>query len=79
MRNIKYQTGRDYGTPQVLDIVLPPPPPADEQEDVEVTFTDEARKIVGIVRLMGVEVDAYACDIGRAVLREYDAGRYTLV
>lgn len=72
---IKYQTGRDYGTPQVLEINLPALP-ADELADVAVTFTDTARGIAGVVTLMAMEANPR--EIGRAVLREYDAGRYAL-
>lgn len=74
MQTIKYQTGRHYGAPQVLEITVPAKP-ADELADVAVTFADGARGIAGAVTLMAFELHG---NIGAAVLREYDAGRYAL-
>lgn len=70
--NIIFNTGRNYNGAQVLSINVPPAP-ADSLDDVEVSFTDAARNISGIVTLIGFELDG---NIGPAVLREYDAGRY---
>jgi len=67
-----YTTGRNYGTPQVL-IIDAPQLPDDPIADVRVMFEDDARGIVGVVTLMACECDH---NIGHAVLREYDAGRY---
>lgn len=76
MQTIKYQTGRDYGAPQVLEITIPALP-ADELADVDVSFIDDARGIVGVVTLMALQANHR--EIGAAVLREYDAGRYSSV
>lgn len=75
MQTIKYQTGRIYNGPQTLDIAVPALP-ADELADVEVAFADASRHISGTVTLMALEANPR--EIGRAVLREYDAGRYQL-
>jgi len=74
MANIKYSTGRNYGATQVLDITFLPSD--DDWADVSVSFTDTARGISGVVQLMGLETTPR--DVGAAVLREYDAGRYQL-
>ena len=70
--NIIFNTGRNYGSAQVLTINVPAAP-ADALADVEVSFTDASRNIVGIVTLMAFELDR---NVGPSVLREYDAGRY---
>lgn len=72
MNTVSYATGRDYGTPQVLVIDVPQTSD-DLSADVRVMFEDDARGIVGVVTLMACECDH---NIGHAVLREYDAGRY---
>lgn len=72
---IQFFTGRDYGAPQVLEITVPALP-ADELANVDVSFIDDARGIVGVVTLMAFELQG---NIGAAVLREYDAGRYSSV
>ena len=70
--NITFNTGRNYGSAQVLTIDVPAAP-ADALADVDVSFSDAARNISGIVTLMGFELDR---NVGPSVLREYDAGRY---
>ena len=72
---IHYSTGRTYDKPQCLAIDAPAAP-ADPIANVRVTFVDASRGISGSVTLMACEL---GCDIGRAVLREYDAGRYSLI
>lgn len=78
MKNTTYNTGRDYGAPQVLDITYPA-----ERYDmvgfdyVEVDFRDAARNIAGRVRLFQCELRPQ--DVGPAVKREYDHGRYQLL
>lgn len=76
MQTIKYQTGRIYNGAQTLDITAPAAP-ADELSDVTVQFVDASRGITGTVTVMGLELGS-ASSIQHAVLREYDAGRYTL-
>lgn len=72
MPTLVHYTGREYNGKQVLEIDAPAMPD-DLTADVRVMFTDESRNIVGIVTLMGFELQS---DVGAAVLREYDAGRY---
>ena len=48
----------------------------DSWDLVQVRFDDEARAISGTVKVMALELNQFA--IGPAVMREYDAGRYTL-
>lgn len=72
---IHYSTGRTYDKPQCLAIDAPAAP-ADPIANVRVTFVDASRGISGAVTLMACEL---GCDIGAAVLREYDAGRYSSV
>lgn len=76
MQTIKYQTGRHYGAPQVLEITVPAKP-ADELADVAVAFADAARGIAGVVTVLGFELDS-SFSLRAAVMREYDAGRYAL-
>jgi hypothetical protein len=81
MNTIHYATGRDYGTAQVLTITIDRAP-ADPLDEITVRFTDSARNIAGTVRLLAIAC-MYAgrldpSETGAAVLREYDAGRYTL-
>jgi hypothetical protein len=75
---IHYSTGRTYDKPQCLAIDAPAAPaaPADPLADVRVTFVDASRGISGAVTLMACELGS---GIGRSVLREYDAGRYSLI
>lgn len=70
-----YATGRNYGEPQILAITVLSCDD-DELGDAELMFTDDARGIRGIVRVIAFEMKGASADIGRAVLREYDAGRY---
>lgn len=79
---ISYPTGRDYGTPQILEITtarLPDDPFA----DMRVVFVDAARNIRGTVVIMALLCMSAGrinpAELGAAVLREYDAGRYTEV
>lgn len=81
MATIDYPTGRDYDRPQVLRITAPAMP-EDLLESVPVSFADPVRGISGTVQVMAL-VCMYAgrlnpSELGAAVLREYDAGRYTL-
>ena len=70
-----FSTGRVYDKPQCLAIDAPAAP-ADPLADVRVTFVDASRGISGAVTLMAYELNG---NIGLAVLREYDAGRYSLI
>jgi len=74
MKTIQYKTGRDYGEPQVLEIWHEDTVSPDDLEWVSVNFVDLVRHIGGQVWVFGFDM---ADDrIGRAVLAEYDAGRY---
>ena len=78
MTTFQFKTGRTYNGEQVLHITAPI---MTEQEDglidwVPVSFRDESRDIKGIVTLMVCEVMSSNYDIGKSVVREYDAGRY---
>ncbi len=78
MQTIRYETGRDYGAPQILEITFTPIDWSDFDARTEffpATFVDAARGISGTVSVFGN--DATETLIGRAVLAEYDAGRYT--
>jgi hypothetical protein len=79
MKTIKYLTGRNYGTDQMLVITAPAAPDTEEgySDWVSVSFVDESRGIQGSVQLLGCELWSNNYRIGQAVLREYDAGRYT--
>lgn len=75
---MRYETGRNYGAPQVLDITVPTiPADVDLCDTFRVTFVDQARHINGTVHIMAFECGPYSA--GPAVLREYDAGRYQLI
>jgi hypothetical protein len=81
MTTIHYATGRNYGTAQVLAITIDRAP-ADPLDDMTVRFVDTSRNIAGTVRMLKIAC-MYAgrldpSETGAAVLREYDAGRYTL-
>jgi hypothetical protein len=74
-----FATGRDYGTPQVLEITYIAPKAIDDFEVsaldlMTAHFTDAARNISGQVTIF--VKDATAVKIGNAVLTEYDAGNY---
>ena len=71
-----YITGRTYGTPQVLRISVVSRG-ADDFDASRVEFHDDARRISGAVSVFTLEVTPR--DIGPAVLREYDGGRYRLI
>jgi hypothetical protein len=71
-----YTTGRNYGTPQVLEITAPDNLTNDLQL-VEVHFSDDARGISGTVEIL--DIQAKPERIGREVLAEYDAGNYKIV
>jgi len=77
MKTIKYETGRDYGAPQVLEITFPDVTidPIDAVfVNVTAHFVDTVRRISGTVTVFGN--DANEASVGRAVLAQYDAGRY---
>ena len=78
METATYETGRDYGAPQVLEITYPVVDAlADMESGMEfhpVQFSDAVRAISGEVQISGY--DCNPSRIGRAVLAEYDAGRY---
>jgi len=80
MQTISYETGRDYGAPQVLEITFPVIT-CDLFDaafvEVQAHFFDAVRGISGAVKVFGS--DANANSIGRAVLTEYDAGRYQAI
>ena len=80
MQTISFETGRDYGAPQVLEITFPAVT-VDLFDaafvDVHVQFVDAVRGLSGTVKVFGS--DANANSIGRAVLAEYDAGRYQAI
>jgi hypothetical protein len=71
-----YATGRDYGTPQVLEIIAPDNL-TDDLQLVEVHFSDAARGISGTVEIL--DIQATPARIGREVLAEYDAGNYKII
>jgi hypothetical protein len=73
MQTINYLTGRNYGSAQALEITFTPVD--DIMADVQVTFRDASRDIAGIVTVCAIE--AHSNCVGVAVMREYDAGRYT--
>ena len=72
MKTIRYETGRTYDKPQVLEITIEL-----EKEDefgltdIVATFQDDSRNISG-----RVEAVVFSDGVGKAVLDAYDAGRY---
>jgi len=74
MKTLKYNTGRIYDAPQVLQITV-------EQQttdefgliDLVATFVDSSRHISGRVETVLFKNDP----IGEAVLKAYDAGQYS--
>jgi hypothetical protein len=67
MKTIKYETGRDYGAPQVLEITFPDVTidPIDAVfVNVTAHFVDTVRRISGTVTVFGN--DANEASIGRA-------------
>lgn len=78
MKPIEYVTGRDYGRPQVLKITNPAHVARrTDSPFVAVYFDDPVRGIAGAVTIL--DTDCNPRDIGPAVLRQYDTGRYTEV
>lgn len=73
----EFATGRTYNGPQVLRISAPKHNPEASFDDVLVVFEDASRGIEGTVTLFNSELTSKG-EIGRAVLREYDACRYDL-
>jgi hypothetical protein len=73
-----YVTGRNYGTPQVLEITAPTAPTGAEFDVFDVEFVDRARNIRGRVRLFGMQLCSPDL-VGRAVMESYDAGLYATV
>lgn len=77
MKTIRFETQRFYDNAQVLEIAMPEDADRYDSWDlVEVRFDDAARAISGTVKVMALELNQFA--VGPAVMREYDAGRYTL-
>jgi hypothetical protein len=75
MNTVNYPTGRDYGAPQVLEITYASSGAnTDGFELTDATFKDAVRAIAGTVKIFRQDADQNR--IGRAVLAEYDAGRY---
>jgi hypothetical protein len=72
MKTISYRTGRDYGKPQIL--IITAPDQVANNSMFEAHFVDTVRMITGWVELYDFELDC----LGQSVLREYDAGRYTM-
>jgi len=71
MKTIRYETGRDYGAPQVLEITAPDAP-TDDLADIElvsVTFVDHVRHISGAVEVFTFDLVSEQ-KLGRAVLAE---------
>jgi hypothetical protein len=69
-----YPTNRIYdGKPQVLDIVIIEGP---DEWTLVGRFVDSVRNLSGIVELIGYDMNSSKASLGRAVLQEYDAGRY---
>ena len=78
MQTFNYITDRDYGAQQVL-VISAPDAPTDDLADIElvpVSFSDSARGIAGTVEVFTFDLVSEQ-KLGRAVLAEYDAGRYT--
>jgi hypothetical protein len=73
MQTINYETGRNYGKPQILAITIESET-IDEFDlrDIVATFRDDARNISGRVSLVLFSGD----NLGKSVLSAYDAGRY---
>jgi hypothetical protein len=77
MQTAMYETGRDYGAPQVLEITYPAVEITDMESGTQfhsVQFSDAVRNISGEVQISGYDCNFFR--IGSAVLAEYDAGRY---
>ena len=80
MNTVSYETGRNYGAPQVLVITAPDQSELDKLDcldEVKVTFKDQARNLAGVVTLHAFR--AWGSSLGPDVLLEYDSGRYEQV
>jgi hypothetical protein len=79
MMKFEYNTGRTYNGPQNLrvNVINVTDTDIDGFVDVDAVFVDRSRDICGRVNLIMVPSTLPERDIGRAVLIEYDAGRYT--
>lgn len=74
MNTYTYETGRDYGAPQILEITAPSE--FDQYALVSVDFDDAVRGIYGTVQILGFDVTPFR--IGSAVLAAYDVGQYQI-
>ena len=54
MKTVTYETGRDYGAPQILEITAPAE--FEEYKLVSVDFYDDVRGISGTVQILGFDV-----------------------
>lgn len=79
MQTTTFTTGRTYNGEQVLVIEAPSADevsgPEAHLHDYTATFTDSSRGINGSVTVYSWDLLS-PFDLQRAVLREYDAGRY---
>lgn len=73
--SFEFSTGRHYGKAQVLVIM----PETAGEDSTTYLFTDLARGITAIVDVWHFGRVMTNAEIGRAVLAEYDSGRYSLV
>lgn len=71
---IQYDAVRESSVPMVLDIVVLPFQ-GDTPEVVDVLFRDNIQNIRGTVKINGAD---YPDNIGPAVVKEYDEGRYIM-
>lgn len=81
MKHTAYKTGRDYGTPQILDITIESVREDDlGDRHVTVQFVDASRNISGRVQtvILSFEGDLLK-SLGPAVKEAYDHGRYSLI
>jgi len=83
MKTMSYNTGRNYGTDQVLTITYQPMPADDEAYVAEfakehfVHFKDSARGIEGTVRVWADDIHPVTIHkLGSIILRAYDQGLY---
>lgn len=77
----RYNTGRNYGKPQILDITIESVREDDlGDRHVIAKFVDESRSISGTVQviILSFEGDLLK-SLGPAVKDAYDAGRYSLI
>ena len=79
IKHFTFDTGRLYNGPQVLEITVQYPEFGDDMiADGVAVFIDNSRGISGRVHIWVFESDKDR-DIGRSVLKEYDAGAYELI